>query len=140
MLHLVFKLYLVQMITSSLPLTVPAYILTEVASETELVTIQNQTININCPSMGIPPPSILWLKNRVPLLDNPYKNMRVVNNNQVLEISNAQVQDAGKYLCTVTNVAGQEKREFNLQVHGEPTVNQFKNTCAQKLIFVVLSH
>nr|XP_022322237.1 hemicentin-1-like isoform X1 [Crassostrea virginica] len=105
-----------------LEVLVPAYILTEVASETELVTIQNQTININCPSMGIPPPSILWLKNRVPLLDNPYKNMRVVNNNQVLEISNAQVQDAGKYLCTVTNAAGQEKREFNLQVHVPPFI------------------
>lgn len=98
---------------------VPAHILTEVASESELVTVQNQTININCPAMGIPSPSIIWLKNRVPLLDAPYKNMRVINNDQVLEISNAQLEDAGKYSCTVTNVAGQEKREFNLQVHGE---------------------
>lgn len=99
--------------------TVPAHILTEVASDNNLVTIQNQTININCPSMGIPTPSIIWLKNRVPLLDSPYKRMRVLSNDQFLEISNAQVEDAGKYACTVTNVAGQEKREFNLQVHGK---------------------
>ncbi|XP_048772936.2 hemicentin-1-like isoform X2 [Ostrea edulis] len=105
-----------------LEVLVPAHILTEVASDNNLVTIQNQTININCPSMGIPTPSIIWLKNRVPLLDSPYKRMRVLSNDQFLEISNAQVEDAGKYACTVTNVAGQEKREFNLQVHVPPFI------------------
>ncbi|XP_062570988.1 hemicentin-1-like isoform X1 [Saccostrea cucullata] len=105
-----------------LEVLVPAHILTEVASDTELVTIQNQTININCPAMGIPPPSIIWTKNRVPLLDASYRNLRVKGNDQVLEISNAQTSDAGKYTCTVTNVAGQEKRVFNLQVHVPPFI------------------
>ena len=58
----------------------------------------------------------------MPLLDElefPYRNLRVLNRDQRLEVSNAQVEDAGRYQCTVTNVAGQQEKQFNLVVHGK---------------------
>jgi hypothetical protein len=53
------------------------------------------------------------------MLDFPYKDLRVLNRDQRLEISNAQVEDAGKYTCRASNVAGSDKQHFELEVKGE---------------------
>ena len=67
---------------------------------------------------GSPKPSITWLKDSIPMLDFPYKDLRVLNQDQRLEISNAQVEDAGKYTCRASNVAGSDKQHFELEVKG----------------------
>ena len=36
-----------------------------------------------------------------------------------LEVSNAQVEDAGLYSCLATNPAGQDEVEYDLQVYGK---------------------
>ncbi|KAK3087485.1 hypothetical protein FSP39_006555 [Pinctada imbricata] len=108
----------------TLEVQVPARIITELASPNKLVVDQNQTINIDCPVEGIPNPTILWSKDKVPLLDVSYRNLRVINGDQRLEISNAQVEDADTYQCSVTNVAGQDKREFKLEVHVPPIIDR----------------
>ena len=90
--------------------------------QTSFSIIQNQTVYLNCPVTGSPQPSITWLKNSIPMLDFPYKDLRVLNRDQRLEISNAQVEDAGKYTCRASNVAGSDKQHFELEVKGEWTV------------------
>jgi len=56
------------------------------------------------------------------MLDFPYKDLRVLNRDQRLEINNAQVEDAGKYTCRASNVAVSDKQHFELEVKGEWTV------------------
>lgn len=86
--------------------------------QTEFSIIENQTVFIDCPVSGSPTPSIIWSKDRIPLFDFPYQDLKVLNQDQRLEVSNAQVEDAGKYTCKATNVAGSDKQYFNLEVRG----------------------
>jgi len=80
--------------------------------------IENHTVYMACPAEGIPPPSILWLKDNVPLLDIPYANVRELQHGRQLEMRNAGIGDEGIYKCQATNVAGQKTKTFKLKVLG----------------------
>lgn len=58
---------------------------------THVEAILNRTVYIMCEADGIPPPSIMWLKDNSPLLDFPYHNLRLMNNGHQLEVRNVQV-------------------------------------------------
>lgn len=51
-----------------------------------------------------------------PILDFPYIDMRVLNDGQTLELSNAQLEDAGNYSCRAINSAGVDDMDLTLQV------------------------
>ncbi|XP_076093735.1 hemicentin-1-like isoform X1 [Mytilus galloprovincialis] len=91
--------------------------------QTQFSIIENQTVFIDCPVSGSPTPSIIWSKDRIPLFDFPYQDLKVLNQDQRLEVSNAQVEDAGKYTCKATNVAGSDKQYFNLEVRVPPVMD-----------------
>ena len=57
----------------------------------EVEEVENQTLYLRCPVEGHPPPSIMWLKDGVPLLDFPFRNMRELDNGRQLELRNIQV-------------------------------------------------
>jgi Immunoglobulin I-set domain len=97
--------------------TVPASIVGEGTVE-NVEVIENHTAYMVCPADGIPPPSILWLRNKEPLLDFPYVNMREMSNGRQLEIRNVQVIDEASFECQATNVAGQKSKSFRLKVLG----------------------
>lgn len=80
--------------------------------------IENHTTYLVCQADGIPPPSILWLKDNVPLLDIPYANIRELSNGKQLEMRSVQRGDEGLYRCQATNVAGQKAKIFKLKVLG----------------------
>ncbi|XP_067662288.1 hemicentin-1-like isoform X1 [Haliotis asinina] len=84
---------------------------------------QNKTVRLNCPVDGVPPPSILWLKDRVPLVDFPYRDLRVLNGDTTLEVSNAQLDDAGNYTCRALNQAGTDEVVIKLDVFVPPVFN-----------------
>lgn len=84
----------------------------------DVEVIENHTAYFACPTEGIPPPSILWLRNQTPLLDFPYPNLRELSNGRQLELRNAQVSDEGIFQCQATNVAGQKSKSFKLKVQG----------------------
>ena len=98
--------------------TVPANIVGEGTVET-IEVIENHTTYLVCPADGIPPPSIMWLKDNVPLLDIPYANIRELSNGRQLEMRNVQLGDEGTYRCQATNVAGQKSKSFALKVLGK---------------------
>lgn len=57
----------------------------------ELTVIENRTIQIDCPVSGVPPPSIMWLKDRQPLLDFPYPRLRLLAGGRQLELRDVKV-------------------------------------------------
>ncbi|KAI8779431.1 hemicentin-1, partial [Biomphalaria glabrata] len=89
-----------------------------------LVVVQNETVKINCPAKGIPEPDIMWSKERQPFLEFPYVDLRLLNDDQTLEISNAQLNDAGNYSCRASNPAGVDEMTFTLQVHVPPSIGK----------------
>ena len=53
---------------------------------------------------------------RAPLLDWPYPNMRLLNQDQQLELSSVSMSQEGHYSCKVTNPAGRDRQQFHLTV------------------------
>ena len=88
---------------------------------------------INCRTEGIPPPSILWMKEREPLLDFPYRNIRELSNGRQLEVRNVQISDEGRYRCVATNVAGQKQKDFKVKVLGKSSLKNVSNELSKSL-------
>ena len=66
---------------------------------------------------GIPNPAIVWRYNGAVLSSRP--GLRVMNDNQQIEIPNVEVDDAGQYSCTATNDAGTATRTHTVIVRGK---------------------
>lgn len=44
--------------------------------------------------------------------------MHIESDGQFILIDSAEVEDAGHYICIVSNIAGQTTREFILKIYG----------------------
>ena len=85
--------------------------------ETVVEAIQNSTAYMDCETEGIPPPTVLWLKDMVPLLDFPYETMRQMNGGKRLELHNVQVDKGIRILkCPLDRVGGQVKQDESFPV------------------------
>ncbi|GFN88312.1 hemicentin-1, partial [Plakobranchus ocellatus] len=105
-----------------------------------------RTVQMECPVQGIPVPDVAWLLNgepvekfsRVrlvkdnraleiqerPLRQSANPNLRVLEGGRTLELNNAQLEDAGEYMCKATNAAGTDNLKFDLKVYVVPTMNK----------------
>ncbi|XP_035263126.1 leucine-rich repeat and immunoglobulin-like domain-containing nogo receptor-interacting protein 4b [Anguilla anguilla] len=72
----------------------------------------------HCMANGDPPPSITWMTSQHVVLLNTGRIR--VSTNGTLEIRYAQVQDSGSYLCTASNIAGNDSFSVSLQVSAVP--------------------
>ncbi|OPJ77524.1 hemicentin-1 isoform B [Patagioenas fasciata monilis] len=88
----------------------------------QLTVIEGSLISLICESSGIPPPSLTWEKNGSPLLADLSGRVRVLSGGRQLQISIAERSDAASYACIASNVAGNTKKEYSLQVYIRPTI------------------
>lgn len=58
-----------------------------------------------------------------PLLADPTGRVRVLSGGRQLQISIAEKSDAASYMCLASNIAGNTKKEYNLQVYGRSLCN-----------------
>ncbi|XP_053178575.1 hemicentin-1 [Scomber japonicus] len=84
----------------------------------ELITVLDNSVNIECVATGSPPPQLNWLRNGLPLPVSSH--IRLLSAGQVLRITRTQVSDGGTYTCVASNRAGVDNRHYNLQVHVPP--------------------
>ena len=80
--------------------------------------MENHTTYLSCPVSGIPPPSIIWYKDNVPLFDTAYPNVRQLDGGQQLEVRHVRADDEAVYKCQAGSVAGQTVKRFKLKVLG----------------------
>ncbi|KAM4020614.1 hemicentin-2 [Anomaloglossus baeobatrachus] len=73
-----------------------------------------------CEANGIPPPSITWYRNNIPL--TPQANPHLQSGGRVLHVSHAQREDGGVYACVVSNAAGEARRKFTIDILVPPTI------------------
>ncbi|XP_075038771.1 hemicentin-1 [Mixophyes fleayi] len=78
------------------------------------------SFSLECESNAIPPSVTSWYKNGQLLVE--HANYRILNKGQTLNNKNAQVSDTGEYECIATNVVGQDKKTFFLNVHAPPSI------------------
>lgn len=70
----------------------------------------------SCISNGVPPPEISWRKEGSSLLLSNTPSVTLEKTS--IRLSNVRLQDSGVYVCTATNEAGIDRKEFNFQVTG----------------------
>ncbi|XP_076872442.1 hemicentin-1 isoform X2 [Brachyhypopomus gauderio] len=96
---------------------VPPNIMGEEVNTTVLI---GHSVELRCQSDAIPPPTLSWRKDGRPLYRRP--GLILTGDGGVLKISNAQLQDTGRYTCEATNVAGKTERNYNLNVWVSPSI------------------
>ncbi|XP_036769471.2 hemicentin-2 isoform X1 [Manis pentadactyla] len=99
----------------------PPVILGDTEELVEEVTVNaNSTINLQCPALGNPLPTISWLQNGLPVFPSPW--LQVLEDGQLLQVSTAEVADADSYMCVAENPAGSAEKLFTLRVQVPPRI------------------
>ncbi|XP_072199268.1 hemicentin-1 isoform X3 [Excalfactoria chinensis] len=92
-------------------------------SEEELIveTISNP-VAFMCDATGIPPPTLVWLKNGKPLENSDHLQLHVLSGGSKLQIARSQLLDSGTYTCVASNVEGQAQKSFVLSIQVPPSI------------------
>ncbi|XP_073903349.1 hemicentin-1 isoform X3 [Castor canadensis] len=88
--------------------------------EQNVSVVISQAVTLLCQSDAVPPPTLTWLKDGRPLLKKP--GLTVSENESVLKIEDAQVQDTGRYTCEARNVAGKTEKNYNVNILVPPSI------------------
>ena len=94
-----------------------------IVSPISLIVTQNQTATFYCSADGNPKPSVSWGKTSGTGQDN------IDGQGNKLQIKSADYNDSGSYVCTVSNVLGEVKKEVKLSVEGETFGRKKTQTC-----------
>ncbi|NXX50442.1 HMCN1 protein, partial [Tricholaema leucomelas] len=87
---------------------------------TEVSTLLNNLITLECETKGIPVPSVTWYKDGHLLISSP--QALYVDRGQVLQIPRAQVADSAKYTCRATSTAGAAEKMYHVDVYVPPVI------------------
>ncbi|XP_023195302.1 hemicentin-1 [Xiphophorus maculatus] len=83
--------------------------------------ILHKPINLECISSGIPPPSLTWLKDGRPVVTTK-DHLKLHSAGRILKITEARLEDSGRYTCLATNAAGEAQQHVRLSVHEPPSI------------------
>ncbi|XP_043941249.1 hemicentin-1 [Protopterus annectens] len=92
----------------------------------DVAVLQNGQVILECKSDAVPPPTLTWLKEGVPLKATP--RIRILASGRYLQINNADLVDGANYTCVASNIAGKTTREFSLAVHVPPVIEDGPHT------------
>ncbi|XP_026178915.1 hemicentin-1 [Mastacembelus armatus] len=87
----------------------------------ERSVVLHKPISLECISTGIPPPSITWLKAGRPV-DATQGHLKLESAGRTLKITEARLEDSGRYTCLATNAAGETQQHIQLSVHEPPSI------------------
>ncbi|XP_066048296.1 hemicentin-1 [Chamaea fasciata] len=92
-----------------------------VGEEQNVSVLLGQALELRCRGSAVPPPRLSWLRDGRPLLEKP--GLSISGDGSVLKIEGAQVQDAGRYTCEATNVAGKTEKNYNVNIWVSPSIS-----------------
>ena len=81
-----------------------------------MTALTNTSITIQCPTNGVPPPTVTWTKDG---LEIPSGGRYKVQDDGSLVISKAYEKDNAQYTCTSSNVAGNSSASSSVQIVGK---------------------
>uniref|UniRef100_A0AAY5L311 Hemicentin 2 n=1 Tax=Esox lucius TaxID=8010 RepID=A0AAY5L311_ESOLU len=78
-------------------------------------------VSLMCDVQAYPPPDIIWTRDGqvLHLQSSCSLLLTVIIGGQMLQLPRARLEDAGQYVCTATNSAGQAQKSIQLSVYGE---------------------
>jgi len=75
----------------------------------------NTTITIRCPVSGVPTPSVTWEKDGVQVTEG--ETINIADDNTLI-IKEAEIEDGGKYTCSVDNNFGKKHLSSIVKIIG----------------------
>uniref|UniRef100_A0A3Q1B6M5 Hemicentin-1 n=1 Tax=Amphiprion ocellaris TaxID=80972 RepID=A0A3Q1B6M5_AMPOC len=87
----------------------------------ERSVVLHKSTSLECISSGVPPPSITWLKDGRPV-DTTKEHLKLESAGRTLKITEARLEDSGRYTCLATNAAGEAQQHIRLSVHEPPSI------------------
>ena len=81
-----------------------------------VTALTNTSITIQCPTSGVPTPTVTWTKDGQDIPDGGKYTVRVDNS---LLISESDVKDDARYTCTADSVAGKDSASTEVEIVGK---------------------
>uniref|UniRef100_A0A3Q2CT39 Hemicentin-1 n=1 Tax=Cyprinodon variegatus TaxID=28743 RepID=A0A3Q2CT39_CYPVA len=82
----------------------------------------NSTLTLECFAQAFPTPALQWYKDgQILLVDN---HVSIMANGRIVQIKHAQVSDTGRYTCIATNIAGEDEKDFDVNIQVPPSFNR----------------
>uniref|UniRef100_A0A8C4YVD5 Hemicentin-2 n=1 Tax=Gopherus evgoodei TaxID=1825980 RepID=A0A8C4YVD5_9SAUR len=85
-----------------------------------VVGLFNRPVGLQCEARGSPAPSITWFKDKQPIVSSA--RATYAEGGRRLQLSRAQLSDAGLYTCRASNVAGVAEKAVRLEVYVPPDI------------------
>ncbi|XP_028301363.1 hemicentin-1 isoform X2 [Gouania willdenowi] len=82
----------------------------------------NSTLTLECVAQAFPAPTLQWYKDGQVLHTD--EHVSVTSNGRVVQIRHAQVSDTGRYTCVASNVAGEDEKDFDVNIQVPPNFNK----------------
>ncbi|XP_028851746.1 hemicentin-1 isoform X2 [Denticeps clupeoides] len=89
------------------------------SSPEEMTVAVDSVLELQCIAEGLPPPTLSWLKDGLPLGE---RSDLVLRGGRILRINKVQVDDAGLYTCLASSPAGEDGRNHWVRVQVPPTL------------------
>ncbi|NXL89730.1 HMCN1 protein, partial [Alectura lathami] len=91
--------------------------------EQELIneTVSNP-VTFMCDATGIPPPTLVWLKNGKPLENSDSLEVHILSGGSRLQIARSQLLDSGTYTCIASNIEGKARKSYVLSIQVPPSI------------------
>ncbi|XP_066533975.1 hemicentin-1 [Hoplias malabaricus] len=79
----------------------------------------NNTLTLECEAQAIPTPSLQWYKDGQIL--KAEGRITITTSGRIVQIKQAQVSDTGRYTCVATNIAGEDEKDFDVNIQVPPS-------------------
>ncbi|KAK2908097.1 hemicentin-1 isoform X2 [Channa argus] len=99
---------------------VPPSINSQVHLTENVSVVVKNPVALSCEASGIPPPTITWMKDGQPIKGSG--SVLVLSGGRSLRLMHAVVEDAGRYTCVVSNSAGEDRKDFDLDILVPPSI------------------
>ncbi|RMC08359.1 hypothetical protein DUI87_14601 [Hirundo rustica rustica] len=96
--------------------------------EQELVSESiSNPVTFVCDATGIPPPTLVWLKNGKPIEYLDSLEVHILSGGSKLQIARSQLLDSGTYTCIASNPEGKAQKTYVLSIQVPPTIANSKD-------------
>ena len=87
-----------------------------------VTALTNTSITIQCPTSGIPTPTVTWTKDGQEIAGD---DKFTIQRDGSLMIQEANVGDSSRYTCTAKSDSGKDSASSVVQVVGEPCISLY---------------
>ncbi|KAM9370790.1 LOW QUALITY PROTEIN: hemicentin-2 [Phaethornis superciliosus] len=91
----------------------------------------HEALTLTCEATGLPLPTVIWSWDGSPV--TPSEHLLLLSGGQVLRLRHARVQDGGHYSCLASNIAGETRRYFYVEVLVPPKIENADEEEATKV-------